>query len=100
MPQAQSFNSATALKPWMRESRQVSADGPARFKSATALKPLMTMYSRSFICTGWRFNSATALKPWMNRVLLRLATLGIELQFGHGVEAVDDGGFQGGRRSS
>ena len=60
------FNSATALKPWMIPARGRAAARPGRF------------------------NSATALKPWMTAPVWVAATKGAVLQFGHGVDAVDD----------
>ena len=86
----QGFNSATALKPWM-----IGSDGTKRptgesFNSATALKPWMMLCLS--VGVQWRrsFNSATALKPWMISTLVTLLGTIAVLQFGHGVEAVDD----------
>src|ERR1700722_19707624 len=41
---------------------------------------------------GTDFNSATALKPWRTPSPLRTRNLVFSLQFGHGVEAVENNG--------
>ena len=60
------------------------------FNSATALMPWMTRLSRSVAVLCCRFNSATALMPWMTQRAVEIFQRGIGLQFGHGTDAVDD----------
>ena len=60
------FNGATAMKPWKR--------------APTRLTP-----------TGIRsFNGATAMKPWKRQPRLKAQTDQIQLQWGHGDEAVEE----------
>src|SRR5437764_292515 len=61
-----SFNSATALTPWMRRA--------ARLASSAS--------------TG--SHSATALTPWMTQLRQLHQQHGVKLQFGHGTDAVDE----------
>ena len=73
-----SFNSATAVTPWMTDPDAVR---------------------EQFVKT--RFNSATAVTPWMTSCALGPSGEQTEsLQFGHGGDAVDDHGRQPGRGSA
>src|ERR1700722_8109481 len=63
---SESFNSATALKPWRTSRTHQEGEGGVSFNSARALKPWRTWYAAQ------RLDGAS------------------QLQFGHGVEAVEN----------
>ena len=115
------FNSATALKPWRTSNpflfleraielqfghgveavenlivTLTSRATLACFNSATALKPWRTPppFDPDW---SWRscFNSATALKPWRTFLIRVTPDEFTELQFGHGVEAVENSNYTG-----
>ena len=87
----QCFNSATALEPWRTDLISNCSVSSIGFNSATALEPWRTT-SRSSRTRPRRsgFNSATALEPWRTRTLGTVPCLGNQLQFGHGVGAVEN----------
>src|SRR5262245_1064382 len=90
-PAPPSFNSATALTPWMTcPWRTMRTAGSRSFNSATALTPWMTAPLACRRCRAMSFNSATALTPWMTLSDVAPICATAELQFGHGTDAVDD----------
>ena len=114
------FNGATALRPWTvvpgdgalggrdvlqwghglaavdgsRTVKPVGAGGGG-FNGATALRPWTEKAGRAPSLGYFGFNGATALRPWTADYILQSET-GHQLQWGHGLAAVD-GGW--GRRS-
>src|ERR1700722_2201474 len=107
---------STALNPWRTPKNPGAVLDYLVFNSATALKPWRTFSAGvAFAITAAVFNSATALKPWRTRlpshqkaqmfsssIRPRRGSRGeqfgplsypcdrFELQFGHGVEAVEN----------
>ena len=90
---AQSFNGATAMKPWKRDTEP--SDGPdcgPSFNGATAMKPWKRPAEHVDQSEhGCGFNGATAMRPW-KRMASTATTLRTDrrLQWGHGDEAVEE----------
>ena len=88
------FNSATAVMPWKTRLEVVHRCRLIRraFNSATAVmpwKPLISWDER--FGRPLSFNSATAVMPWKTLGSALPQAL-ITLQFGHGGDAVENGG--------
>ncbi len=64
--QLESFNSATAVTPWVTfVNRRTQVVSVASFNSATAVTPWVTAIGLSEKASPSCFNSATAVTPWV-----------------------------------
>ena len=85
-----SFNGATAMKPWKRWSRALCPRAPNCFNGATAMKPWKRMRGSIRRSAHACFNGATAMKPWKRCIHLGGQLGNHRLQWGHGDEAVEE----------
>ncbi len=65
-----SFNSATAVTPWVTALSRRSSRSPSSFNSATAVTPWVTLGAGRVGVRRCCFNSATAVTPWVTRYVV------------------------------